>query len=79
MTHTTSCGCEVIVKFGDKVVSQADGTLHLVIEDIAYCPLHAAAGEMREALNYTIEYIGNPGYNLDRLKAAVAHAEGRPS
>jgi hypothetical protein len=62
---TTECGCHV---------NQVGGSLTLV-----YCPLHAAAGELLEALRH-IRLIVSPALigrdECEKLDEAIRKAEG---
>lgn len=88
MSQTTTCGCEATAHYGDKVVGQPEGTLHVVVDDIAYCPLHAAAPELLAAVKHAqdrVEELTRRLYasedasrvTLAMIRTAIAHAEER--
>ena len=70
-----NCGCEV--QFDRK---------HIVtgwkVEQILYCPVHAAAFEMREALRDAVRTMKHDGtnnmaYSIARCNRALSLAEGK--
>ena len=72
---TPECTCKIMV---NQEWRPGEGWIGEPVRHIAFCPLHAAAGKMYEAIQFAIKELpGLVGCDapLDGLHAAIADAE----